>query len=93
METDGGHVFEMDDTPGAERVQIFHRKGSFIEFHPDGSIVHRGAQDRYHIILNNENLYVGGNMNMSVVGAVNLSLIHISEPTRQAENSYAVFCL
>ena len=22
-----------------------------------------------------------------------LSLIHISEPTRQAENSYAVFCL
>src|SRR5678810_1204314 len=23
----------------------------------------------------------------------NLSLIHISEPTRQAENSYAVFCL
>ena len=72
METDGGHVFEMDDTPGAERVQIFHRKGSFVEFHPDGSIVHRGAQDRYHIILNNENLYVGGNMNMSVVGAVNI---------------------
>ena len=24
---------------------------------------------------------------------VNLSLIHISEPTRQAEISYAVFCL
>src|SRR5678809_1660585 len=28
------------------------------------------------------------------IGAPNgLSLIHISEPTRQAENSYAVFCL
>ena len=26
-------------------------------------------------------------------GASNLSLIHISEPTRQAEISYAVFCL
>ena len=25
--------------------------------------------------------------------AINLSLIHISEPTRQAEISYAVFCL
>ena len=25
-------------------------------------------------------------------GALDLSLIHISEPTRQAENSYAVFC-
>ena len=26
-------------------------------------------------------------------GDMNLSLIHISEPTRQAEISYAVFCL
>src|SRR5665213_3753771 len=26
-------------------------------------------------------------------GELNLSLIHISEPTRQAEISYAVFCL
>lgn len=72
METDGGHVFELDDTPTAERVQIFHRKGSFVEFHPDGSIVHRGVNDRYHIIFNNENVYAGGNMNMSVVGAVNI---------------------
>jgi hypothetical protein len=72
METDGGHVFELDDTPQAERIQIFHRKGSFIEFHPNGSIVHRGANDRYHVVFNNENLYAGGNMNMSVVGAVNI---------------------
>lgn len=72
METDAGNLIELDDTPGAERIQIFHRKGSFVEFHPDGSIVHRGAKDRYHIIFENENLYAGGNMNMSVVGAVNI---------------------
>lgn len=72
IETDGGHVLELDDTPGAERVQIFHRKGSFVEFHPDGTVVHRGAKDRYHIVFENENLYAGGNMNMSVVGAVNI---------------------
>ena len=28
-----------------------------------------------------------------VLSHLNLSLIHISEPTRQAEISYAVFCL
>lgn len=72
METDGGHVFELDDTPGAERVQIFHRKGSFVEFHPDGTIVHRGVKDRYNVVFENENTYAGGNMNMSVVGAVNI---------------------
>ena len=30
---------------------------------------------------------------MYLIDSLNLSLIHISEPTRQAEISYAVFCL
>lgn len=72
IETDGGNVLELDDTPEAERVQIFHRKGSFVEFHPDGTVVHRGANDRFHVIFRNENLFAGGNMNMSVVGSVNI---------------------
>jgi len=72
METNSGHVIELDDTPTSERVQIFHRKGSFIEFHPDGSTVYRCANSRYQIVFNNENTYTGGNMNMSVVGSVNI---------------------
>ena len=72
METNAGHVFELDDTAGAERVHIFHMKGSFIEFHPDGSIVHRGAENRYQVILKDDNLYVGGTLNMSVSGTVNI---------------------
>ena len=36
---------------------------------------------------------MGGKVNDKVRIYVNLSLIHISEPTRQAEISYAVFCL
>ncbi|MDC3266479.1 hypothetical protein OAU13_00985 [bacterium] len=72
METDRGHVFELDDTPDAERVQIFHRKGSFVEFHPDGTVVHRAVNDRYQITLESDNTYVGNTMNMSVVGSVNI---------------------
>ena len=34
--------------------------------------------------------YAGGHKNLTLLG---LSLIHISEPTRQTEISYAVFCL
>ena len=38
-------------------------------------------------------LFTNGNL-VDVIGqTVLLSLINISEPTRQAENSYAVFCL
>ena len=34
-----------------------------------------------------------GNFDVCIVTIGGLSLIHISEPTRQAEISYAVFCL
>jgi len=37
-----GHVIEIDDTDGAERIHIRHKSGSFIEFHPDGAIVIKG---------------------------------------------------
>ena len=72
IETDGGHVIELDDTPNFERVHIFHKKGSFVEFHPNGTIVHRGVNDRFQIVYNNDNVYVGGNLNLSVVGTVNI---------------------
>lgn len=38
-QTSSGHVIEIDDTDGAERIHIHHKSGSFIEFHPDGSLV------------------------------------------------------
>lgn len=41
-QTSSGHVIEIDDTPNAERIHIRHKSGSFIEFHPDGSIVIKG---------------------------------------------------
>lgn len=72
METDRSHVIELDDTPEAERVHIFHRKGSFTEFHPDGTVVHRSANNSYHVTLETDNTYVGNNMNISVVGSVNI---------------------
>jgi phage baseplate assembly protein gpV len=38
-QTTSGHVIEIDDTPEGERIHIRHKSGSFIEFHPDGSLV------------------------------------------------------
>ena len=39
FETEAGHRCEMDNTPGAERLHIFHRSGTCIEIHPKGEIV------------------------------------------------------
>ena len=44
-------------------------------------------------ILHIIGILVGGGVETVVMNYYKLSLIHISEPTRQAEISYAVFCL
>ena len=33
-----GHSFEIDDTPGNERVLIYHNSGAGIELRPDGGV-------------------------------------------------------
>jgi len=72
METDGKNLIELDDTPNAERVHVFHRKGSFVEFHPDGTVVHRAANNRYSIVFGSEHVYSGEDVNISAVGTVNI---------------------
>lgn len=50
-ESESGHLFEMDDTPGKERVHIYHRSGSFQEYHPDGTVVDKSQKQRYNFIV------------------------------------------
>ena len=68
MESESGHLFEIDDTPGAERISKAHRSGSFEEIHPDGSKVTKVIKDNYEIIMANNNVYVMGNCKVTVQG-------------------------
>lgn len=67
-QTESGHVIELDDTPGAERVHLFHRAGSFIEFHPDGKVVYKSMNHGYLISMADQYVKVKGNCNISVDG-------------------------
>ena len=49
--TESGHLMEFDDTPGAERVSIAHRSGTFFEIGPDGSKTEKIFNDNYQIIM------------------------------------------
>lgn len=73
IHTDGGNVIELDDTDGAERIQIFHASGTFTEVHPNGSMVHRSVGDQFEIIANGQNVMVGGDCNITSAG--NMSLL------------------
>ena len=38
LRTGKGHMIEYDDTPNKERVQVYHKSGSHLEFQEDGDI-------------------------------------------------------
>lgn len=71
-ESESGHIQEFDDTPGNERVHIFHRKGTFIEIDSNGSKVTRIVGDNYEILDRNGNIYISGDYNITATGKINI---------------------
>ena len=71
-ETLSGHVIELDDTPGAERIHVAHIANTFFEIAPDGSKVTKVSGKNYEIYLNDNNIHVKGMCNITVDGDANL---------------------
>lgn len=72
METESGHILEFDDTEGAERIHEFHKSGTFREIHPDGTEVIRIVKDKYTVVIEDDNCYVKGNVNLTVDANCNM---------------------
>lgn len=69
---ESGHVLEFDNTPQAERINIHHKAGTFIEMDASGSQVNRIMGDGYEIIDRNGFIYIKGACNLTVDGALNV---------------------
>ncbi len=67
-ESESGHIVEVDDTEGSERINIHHKSGTFIEIHPDGSMVRKVSGKNYEVRAGDDNLHVKGVMNITVQG-------------------------
>lgn len=63
MTTRSGHLLEFDDTPGAERIQIYHKAGSYIEILPDGTIVTKSVKDHIQLAFGNISIFNQGDEN------------------------------
>jgi hypothetical protein len=73
--TEAGHLFELDDTPGHERVRLSHGKSkTFCEWHPNGDEVHKIYGTGYEIIANGKNVHITGACNITVEGP---SVFHV----------------
>jgi len=73
-QTESGHTFELDDTPGRERVRLQHRSGTFIEMHPNGNEVHKVYGDGYEITIKNKNVLIKGTCNLTIEGDLNIDV-------------------
>lgn len=68
--TESGHLMEFDDTPGAERVSIAHRTGTFFEIGPDGSKTEKIFNDNYQIVMKDDYIHIMGKATVSVQGDI-----------------------
>lgn len=68
VETEGGHLFEIDDTPGNERFSRFHNSGSNEEFQQDGSKTLTVVGSNYTVVYGSDNIYIKGQANITVDG-------------------------
>ena len=74
-QSESGHVFEVDDTVGKERINLHHRSGTFHEIHADGSEVTRIVNNNYTAILKDDKVYIAGNTDLQVGhGNVNITV-------------------
>ncbi|CAB5221879.1 hypothetical protein UFOVP242_120 [uncultured Caudovirales phage] len=71
-QTESGHVIEIDDTPGSERLHIYHKSGTYVEIDSNGSVIKRTKGSSYEIIDRNGKISIAGRADISVNGACNI---------------------
>ena len=70
FESESGHIREVDDSPGAERLLTQHKSGTFEEIHPDGTKMVKVIGDNFEIIAGKSNVLIQGDVNLTTVGTV-----------------------
>ena len=69
-ESESGHIREIDDTPGKERIHERHASGTGYEIHPDGSKVTRVKKDSYHLTTGDDYVHIKGDQSSTTDGGV-----------------------
>lgn len=73
-ESVSGHIIEIDDTAGGERILIRHRTGAGIEMRADGTIVVNTTANKITVVQGDDNVQVEGNANIQYNGNLNVEV-------------------
>ena len=73
-ESESGHALEFDDTKGAERIHLYHRSGSYVEYGPLGDRSERIQRNKFEVVVGSEQVYVKGDVTIYVDGNVQMTV-------------------
>lgn len=73
-ESESGHIREVDDTPGAERLHEWHRSGTFREVGPDGTVVEKTVGGHHEVKESDAVEHVLGDKHVIVDGEATLKV-------------------
>lgn len=88
-EFEAGQVEEYDSTPDNSRITEMHQSGSYREILDDGTTTVKIVGDGYSITLRNHNMYVQGDLNLTVEG--NMRQLVQGDYTLEVDGSYHQF--
>ena len=86
-ESEGGHIREMDDTPGKERIHERHASGSGYEIFADGTKVTRVKKDNYSIITENDYCHIQGDSTKTIDGGLR---VFVNKDRSGSDNNYNI---
>ena len=67
-ESESGHIQEIDDTPGGERLHRQHKSGTYEEIVADGTKTVKVVGSNYELIAGSSNIYIQGDVNLTIDG-------------------------
>jgi hypothetical protein len=71
-ESESGHLIEIDDTPGKERLHRYHRTGTYEEIGALGQRIVKVVNENYHMGLNNDYTAIMGNKYENIAGKLDI---------------------
>jgi hypothetical protein len=73
--TKAGHVIEVDDTPGKERIHVYHKAGAYVEINKEGTISISTPKNSLEIVGGDKVLEVKGDCRVLVEGDLDASVM------------------
>jgi hypothetical protein len=74
IETPSGHIIEVDDTPGAEKLSATHRSGSKVIMLPSGDVVVKSSDDLYTVVAADNIVLIRGNAKVVIESSASVRI-------------------